>query len=211
VTDTDPGSAQSRRERWDERHTAHDPIESLEPDPTLVEACATMAPGHALDLGSGDGRNAIWLAQRGWRVSAVDFSSVALARAGARAEASGVEIDWRLEDLLERRPAEGLFDLVTLIYIHLPTEERRAVYARAAAAVTPGGTLLVVGHDRSNLTEGVGGPQDPEVLFTPAEIVAELPVEFEIERAEVVRRRRGDGPGPVDAVVRAKRSPLSGG
>lgn len=206
MTETDPRFAMSARERWDERHAASDPIESLEPDPTLVEACATMVPGDAIDLGSGDGRNAIWLAQRGWRVTAVDFSSVALERAEARARASGVEIDWRREDLLAFGSAQGSFDLVTLIYIHLPPAQRRDVYARAAAAVTRGGRLLVVGHDRSNLTEGIGGPQDPEVLFTPAEIVAELPPEFEIERAVIVHRRRGDGPGPVDAVVLAKRA-----
>lgn len=209
MTDDQAEPVRSRRERWDERHAASDPIESPEPDPTLIEACAAMLPGRALDLGSGDGRNAIWLAQRGWQVTAVDFSSVAIERAAARAASVGVVIDWRLEDLLSWRPDEGSFDLVALMYIHLPVHERRAVYAGAAAAVASGGTLLVVGHDRSNLDEGVGGPQDPEVLFTATEIAAALREGFVAERAEVIRRPGPGGRGPIDAVVQAKRATLS--
>jgi hypothetical protein len=86
--------------------------------------------------------------------------------------------------------------------IYLPLDERRRVYARAAASVTPGGTLLIVGHDRTNLTAGVGGPHDPNVLFTPNEIGAELPG-FTVVRAEALRRTSSDGRGPIDAVVRA--------
>jgi len=207
MTNGDTHAADDRRARWDERHAARDPIESHEPDPTLVEACAQLAPGRALDLGSGDGRNAIWLAGRGWRVTAVDFSSVALERARARAEAAGVAVDWRQEDLLAWQPEAEAFDLVTLVFIHLPGDERRAVYAGAAAAVAPGGTLLVVAHDRSNIEHGVGGPQDPDVLVTPAEIVADLPAGYEVERAETVRRGSDPGPVPIDAVVRARRTP----
>ena len=195
----------TRREHWDERHAAHDPIESPEPDPTLVAEVASLTPGRALDLGSGDGRNAIWLAAQGWRTTAVDFSSVAIERARARAERAGVALDWLQADLLEWAAPVGAFDLVTLVFMHLPPDERRRVYDRAAAAVAPGGTLLVVGHDRSNLTHGVGGPQDPEVLFTPGEVVADLPSEFSVVRAEVVRRSVGNGRGPIDAVVRADR------
>lgn len=211
MTGADEDPRDAHRRRWDERHAARDPIESVEPDPTLVETCATVSPGRALDLGSGDGRNAIWLGGRGWRVTAVDFSSVAIGRAAARAVAAGVEVDWRSEDLLTWRPDRDAFDLVVLAFIHLPAGQRRGVYAGAAGAVAPGGTLLVIGHDRSNLVDGVGGPQDPEVLFTPADVAAELPAEFVIEQAETVRRPGHAGPGPIDAVVRAKRRPLSAG
>jgi len=162
-----------------------------------------MAPATALDLGAGDGRNAVWLAQRGWRVTAVDFSAVALDRGRALAKSAGVEVEWRLADLLEWTPPTEAFDLVTLFFIHLPPDERQVVYARAASAVRSGGTLLVVGHDRSNLTDGVGGPQDPDVLFTPTEIARELPSGFTIERASVVRRATPAGLGPLDAIVRA--------
>ncbi len=195
----------SRRELWDARHSAHDPIEAHEPDPTLVAVARDLAPGRALDLGTGDGRNAIRLAADGWRVTAADFSGVALERAAAAAEAMGVEIDWRLVDLLTWEPDARAFDLVLLMFIHLPGDERRGVYERAAAAVAPGGSLLVVGHDLLNLAEGVGGPQDPDVLFVPAEVVAGLPAGFTVVQAATVRR----GPGaavPIDAVVHARRA-----
>jgi len=198
-------STPSRAGAWDERHSAHDPIESWEPDPTLVGEVASMTPGRALDLGSGDGRNAVWLARHGWTVTAVDFSVVALDRARTLAATADVEIDWRQADLLSWTPAAEAFDLVAVFFIHLPADERRPVYARAAAAVAIGGTLLVVGHDRSNAADGVGGPHDPDVLFTPDEIVAELPEGFTVERASVVRRAGEPARAPLDAVVRATR------
>ncbi|MHB8890524.1 MAG: class I SAM-dependent methyltransferase [Candidatus Limnocylindrales bacterium] len=196
----------SRRELWDARHAAREPVESAEADPTLVEAVGALAPGRALDLGAGDGRNAVWLAGLGWRTTAVDFSRVALERGRALAARAGVEVDWRLADLLEWVPPAEAFDLVVLMFIHLPPEERRRVYARAAACIAPGGTLLVVGHDRSNLTEGVGGPQDPAVLFTAREVAAELPAGFVVQRAEIVRRGApAPEPVPIDAVLLAIR------
>jgi 2-polyprenyl-3-methyl-5-hydroxy-6-metoxy-1,4-benzoquinol methylase len=191
---------------WDVRHAAHDPIESHDPDGTLIGEVGGLQPGRALDLATGDGRNAIWLAAQGWQVTAVDFSSVALERARASARVSGVDIDWVEADLLAWSPPASAFDLVSILFLHLPPDERRAIYARAAAAVRPGGTLLVVGHDRSNLVDGVGGPQDPTVLFTPAELVAELSG-FSITRSEVIRRPTADGVGPRDAVVNAVRDP----
>lgn len=201
-----PEEPRTRRERWDERHATHDPIESAEPDPTLVETCAALPAGRALDLGTGDGRNAIWLARQGWQVTAVDFSRVGLERARTRAIAAGADVDWQLHDLLEWRPAPGAFDLVVLVFIHLPVDERRPVYEHAAAAVAPGGTLLVIGHDRTNITDGVGGPQDPAVLFTPGEVAADLPAGFRVDRAEVVRRGTGAYTVPIDAVVVARRA-----
>jgi len=192
---------------WDERHSVRDPIESWDPDPTLVQEVAAMTPGQALDLGTGDGRNAVWLAGHGWRVTAVDFSRVALDRARGHAAAAGVGVDWHLADLLEWTPPAKAFDLVALCFIHLPYEDRRSVYARAAAAVAIGGTLLIIGHDRSNISDGVGGPSDPDVLFTPDEIVSELDDSFSVERAEVARRPDSVAPAPLDAVVRATRRP----
>jgi 2-polyprenyl-3-methyl-5-hydroxy-6-metoxy-1,4-benzoquinol methylase len=204
MSDQDQRPGPSRRARWDERHAAREPIESSEPDPTLVDEIGSLRPGRALDLGAGDGRNAIWLANQGWQVTAVDFSRVALDRGRALATASGVRVEWQLADLLEWSPGARLYDLVVLFFIHLPREERRDVYARAAAAVAVGGTLLVVGHDRTNLADGVGGPQDPDVLFTPGEVAADL-AGFRVERADVTRRHAANGLGPLDAIVRAVR------
>ena len=204
MSDPEQRSGPSRRAVCDERHAARDPIESFEPDPTLVDEIGSLRPGRALDLGAGDGRNAIWLASQGWHVTAVDFSQVALDRGRALATARGVRVEWQLADLLEWTPGASRFDLVTLFFIHLPSDERRDVYARAAAAVAPGGTLLIVGHDRTNLVDGVGGPQDHTVLFTPGEIAADL-AGFRVDRADVARRRVLDGDGPIDAIVRAVR------
>jgi hypothetical protein len=112
-------------------------------------------------------------------------------------QAHGVTVDWVLEDLRNHEPAPGGYDLVLVAYLHLPSVERAAVLADAAAALAAHGTLLVIGHDLANLTQGVGGPQDPAVLYTPEAIVAELDG-LAIHRAESVRR-------PVDTLVRATR------
>jgi SAM-dependent methyltransferase len=192
---------------WDARHAARDPIESRHADPTLIEAATSRTPGTALDLGAGDGRNAVWLAAHGWQVTAVDFSIVAVERGRALAASSGVDVEWLHQDLLAWAPPTATFDLVVLMFIHLPTAERRQVYARAAAAVAPGGTLVVVAHDRSNIVDGVGGPQDPEVLFTPVEITRDLPPEYSVLCAATVRRPGSETPAPIDAVVIARREP----
>ena len=205
MPDPAPPPDSSRRARWDERHAAQDPIESTEPDPTLIHEVGALSPGRALDLGAGDGRNAVWLASRGWDVTAVDFSQVALDRGLARADAAGVHVEWKLADLLEWTPGGRSYDLVTLFFIHLARDERRDVYARAATAVAPGGTLLVVGHDRTNIADGVGGPQDPDVLITPGEVAADL-AGFRIDRGATIRRGAAIGGGPIDAIVRAVRA-----
>lgn len=200
--------ADDRRALWDARHATHDQIELIGTDPALDEEVARLTPGRALDLGTGDGRNAVWLARRGWQVTAVDFSSVGLERARTLAEAQGVTITWTCADLLEWRPPARAFDLVVLFFIHLPPDERREVHRAAAEAVNEGGTLLIVGHDRSNLERGVGGPQDPAVLFTAAEIASELPG-LTIGRAATVRRSVADGRWRIDTLVRAVR-PIPG-
>ena len=117
------------------------------------------------------------------------------------------------EDLLQHRPREASFDLVAVLYLQVPPDERRLVLARAAAAVSAGGTLLVVGHDLANLTEGHGGPKDPAILLTPGVVAAELPG-LVIERAERVRRPVTVDEGmaeAVDTLVRARRPGLPGG
>jgi SAM-dependent methyltransferase len=196
----------SRRALWDQRHAAHEAIESRAPEAVLIETAATMVPGRALDLATGDGRNAIWLARQGWQVTAVDFSSVALDRARAASAHAGVEVAWVLADLVEWRPEPEAFDLVTIVFLHLPPQEREPIYARAAAAVGPAGALLVIGHDTTNPSEGTGGPQDPEVLFSPDRIAAEaVGAGLTVERAERVVRDLGEGRRAIDAVIRAVR------
>ncbi len=149
----------------------------------------------------------MWLAERGWRVTAVDFSEIALGMARRLAAVRAVEADWIEADVVDWTPPPRAYDLVCVLYLQLPALERRTALARAAAAVRPGGTLLVVGHDLLNLTEGWGGPTQPDVLFTPDEVVAEIG-DLRVLTAQRVRRAV-DEPGAareaIDALVRATR------
>ena len=195
------------REQWDERYRVDELIWKAEPNRFLVEEAAGLAPGRALDLACGEGRNALWLAERGWQVTAVDFSSVGLEKARRLASERGLELVLVEADVLEWEPPAASFDLVIVMYLHLPAGARRRVQERAASALAPGATLLVVGHDSTNLTEGIGGPQDPAVLFSPEVIVGDLDG-LDIERAERARRPVATGSGEVDAIdaiVRAVR------
>jgi 2-polyprenyl-3-methyl-5-hydroxy-6-metoxy-1,4-benzoquinol methylase len=193
------------RTEWDQRYQTSELIWTATPNRFVVSELADLRPGQALDLATGEGRNAVWLAEQGWQVTAVDFSAVGLAKGGRLAEARGVSVDWVTADLLEYQPAPQAFDLVLIAYLHLPPAELATVLHRAAAAVAPGGTLLVVGHDLTNLTDGVGGPPYPDVLYTPEAIAAALP-SLDVRRAVRVRRPVETDNGTreaIDTLVRA--------
>jgi len=137
----------------------------------------------------------------------MDFSAVALDKARRLAADRGVTVEWVNADVRDWDPAPASYDLVVVLYLHLPAEQRRAVHARAASALAPGATMLVVGHDLANLAGGHGGPQDPAVLFTPADVAADL-ADLDVVRAESVRRPVTTDAGEVvaiDALVRAVR------
>ena len=194
-----------RREHWNRKYADAELLWSAEPNRFLVGEVADLAPGQALDLACGEGRNACWLAELDWKVTGVDFSEVAIAKARERADREQLDVDFICADLLEYEPAVEAFDLVLVFYFHVPAIERRPVFERAGSALRAGGTLLLVGHDSTNIAEGVGGPSDPDLLYTPDEIVAELPG-LEIEKAERVLRDVVDADRPaIDALVRARR------
>jgi SAM-dependent methyltransferase len=206
-----PDNAAVEREEWNRKHREAGVLFGVEPNRFLVAEVEGLPPGRALDLACGAGRNAVWLAERGWRVTAVDFADVALRTARRLAEARGVEVEWVEADVREWVPGAAAFELVTILYLQLPAEERRLVLGRAAAAVAPGGTLLLVGHDRENLEGGWGGPKDPAVLLSPDEVAAELPG-LEVEKAERVLRPVETEQGERDAIdtlVRARRKPAA--
>lgn len=192
---------------WDARYAAAEMLWTAEPNRFLVEVTSELAPGRALDLGCGEGRNAVWLARRGWRVTAVDFARVGLEKAYRLAEESDVQVDWRLEDVLAYRPARRGFELVIALYLQLEAEPLATVLGRAAEAVAAGGTLLVVGHDVANLGEGIGGPQDARVLLSAEQVVEALDG-LVVEQAGQVRRPVQTDAGTrdaIDALVRATR------
>ena len=195
------------REGWNRRYAKTELLWSARQNRFLEAEAASLPPGRALDIACGEGRNAVWLAQRGWRVVGVDFSDVGLTKAKRLANERGVHVEWVQADVREYMPAAGAYDLVVVLYLHLPADDRHRVLTRTASAVAPGGTLLVVGHDASNPAEGHGGPQDPAILFTPGEVAGEL-AGLTIERAERVRRAIATAGGDaqaIDALVRAKR------
>jgi uncharacterized OsmC-like protein/predicted O-methyltransferase YrrM len=173
---------------WDERYRGATLLWTERPNQFLVEEVSGLKPGRALDLGTGEGRNAVWLAEQGWQVTAVDFSRVALDRGAAIAQRSGVDVEWVHADLTQYRPAAVAFDLVVILYLHLPPGARRGVLEQAVTALRPGGRLLIVGHDLENRVAGHGGPQDPSVLYTPDQIASELPG-LTMARAQTVKRQ----------------------
>jgi SAM-dependent methyltransferase len=194
-----------QREDWDRRYSQPDLLWSATPNRFLVQEAAELPPGRALDLACGEGRNALWLAEHGWTVTGVDYSSVAIEKARRRAHDEEAEVDFVCSDLLEYEPPADTYDLVLVLYLQLPSRERRLVLSRAAAAVAAGGTFLLVGHDLANMTDGVGGPSDPDVLYTPDDIVSEVSG-LGIEKAERVLRDVPDEDRPaIDALVRAHR------
>jgi SAM-dependent methyltransferase len=196
-----------RREDWDERYASVEHLWAAEPNRFLVAEVAGLAPGRALDLACGEGQNAVWLASLGWSVTGVDYSEVAVAKARARAARERVDAEFVCADLLEYEPDAGSFDLVLLLYFHLPPAELHTVLGRGKAALADGGTILVIGHDRTNITDGVGGPSDPTILYAPDQIADELP-DLEIVKAtRVLRDVPGEDRDAIDALVRARRRP----
>ncbi|MBF6224814.1 class I SAM-dependent methyltransferase [Nocardia abscessus] len=181
---------------WDERYAQMELVWGAPPNNTVVEHVyglerrATLqaatpegeAPEfpRALDLACGEGRNTLWLATHGWQVHAVDYSQVGIDK--GRTVASRLSrsvrnrITWQCADVtnLDEAGITGPFELVLMVFLHLPAEQRRALVRQAAGLLAPEGTLLVLGHDTTNITDGCGGPQDPAILFTPDDVVADL-------------------------------------
>jgi SAM-dependent methyltransferase len=174
---------------WDARYAASELVWSRGPN-TFVEAeCAALPPGRAVDLACGEGRNAIWLAERGWQVTAVDFSQVALDKGRRLAGdlAGDGDVDWVCADATQWRGAD--LDLAVVAYLQVPAGDRRTAVRNAVASLRPGGTLVWVGHDSTNLAEGTGGPQDPAVLMTAEDLLDDLDgIPVDVERAERLAR-----------------------
>ena len=188
------------RQKWNERYAAQPILWAVDPGPFLGGEVGDRSPGRALDLGAGEGRTTLWLAERGWAVTAVDFSDVALDRGRQRLEALGLPgaVEWVCADLVDYDPTGGAYDLVLLMFVHLAPPERRRLLRSAIATLNPGGTVLVVGYHPTDAPTGPEGGGPPN-RYSPADIVADLEG-LRIERAE-----RLELPDAVDTVVRAVR------
>jgi SAM-dependent methyltransferase len=192
---------------WDRRYAEAALVWSAGPNRFVESELADLSPGRAIDVAAGEGRNAIWLAERGWDVTAVDFSQAGLDKGRelqARRGGSELRIDWVRADAVEDDLGRGLYDLAVVAYLQLPADRRRTAVRRTFASLKDGGTLFVVAHDSTNLTEGTGGPQYPEVLYTAEDVLADLDGErFEVVRAERVSR---EVPPPEDAPEQPSRT-----
>ncbi|CAN5376049.1 MAG: class I SAM-dependent methyltransferase [Acidimicrobiia bacterium] len=190
---------EGRRAYWDDRFGGDRTVFGQEPNRFVAEYLAGLAPCSVLDLGAGQGRNAVWLATQGHRVTAVDLSPIAGEQTRAAATAAGVEVETVTADLTTWAPPGNAFDLVLLSYLQLVPEQRAVVHAAAASAVAPGGMVFLIAHHADNLEHGIGGPQIPDVLFVEADLAADFSA-FDIERLGPVRRPVAVEGGTVDAI-----------
>ncbi|WP_127479963.1 SAM-dependent methyltransferase [Nocardioides pantholopis] len=197
-------------EFWDERYAAAHHIWSGNPNPRLVEHATGLAPGTALDVGCGEGADAVWLARAGWQVTGIDISRVALDKAARHAEEAGVaeRCTFARVDLLAD-PELPRVDLVSAQFLHVPDEHFTAVYGALADAVLPGGALLVGAHHPADAATGLRNPELSHLLFGPEQVTALLdPADWDVRVAgrfprEVVKD--GETISVSDTVVLAVR------
>jgi Trans-aconitate methyltransferase len=198
---------------WDERYRSATRIWSGNPNPRLVEQTADLEPGSALDAGCGEGADTLWLARRGWQVTAMDISVVALERGAARAEpAIADRITWHEVDLTTWVPDHQTYDLVNAQFMQFPSALREPLFARLAASVAPAGTLLVVGHHPSDMQTMMPRPAEPDLFFTAEQVTDSLdPNQWEVLVADARPRPVNDPEGQEiiihDAVLRARKRP----
>jgi SAM-dependent methyltransferase len=178
-----------RAAEWDERYTGERQW-SAEPNRLVAELLTGVPPGDAVDLAAGEGRHALWLAGLGWRVTAVDFSGAGLTRGQQQPGAD--DVTWVQADVLAWSAPPDSLDLVLVAYLHLPQDDTRALFERAVGWLRPGGRLLVLGHDLDNIASGVGGPQEPSILYS-VDRLAPVAAALTVDRLEQVPRETPTG------------------
>jgi SAM-dependent methyltransferase len=198
---------------WDERYSSATRVWSGNPNPHLVQETGDLVPGTALDAGCGEGADTHWLARRGWLVTALDVSAVALQRAAAHGDPDVAgKITWQQADLTTWVPDHRSYDLVNVQFMQFPSALRGPLFTRLAASVAPGGTLLVVGHHPSDLLTTMPRPAEPDLFFTAEEAADSLdPDVWEVMVTDARPRTASDPEGREitihDAVLRARRRP----
>ena len=200
---------------WNARYDTSELIWKGDPNQFLPGEVEGLTPGTAVDLACGEGRNAIWLAKQGWTATGVDFSDVGVEKGRKLAAENGVDATWVVADVTKWEPPVDGFDLVAVFYLQLGAEERRASMITAVRALGVGGTLVLVGHDLLNLTEGYGGPQNPAFLLTAEDVLDDLTAAEVFLDVELVTEKSGrversvttdDGErAAIDTLVRVRR------
>ena len=186
---------------WDERYREHDHLWSVTPNLFVADRLSQADPGRGLDLAAGEGRNSIWLSSKGWRMTAVDFSEVAISKGRSKSD----DVEFVVADITEWEP-EDSFDLILMAYLHLASHEFESLVRRSTGWLAPGGELFLIGHAVSNLDQGWGGPPSPEVLWDVPVVVSWLEG-MTIVEAEVVNRPVDTEEGrrhARDALIRAR-------
>ncbi|MFI8971888.1 class I SAM-dependent methyltransferase [Nocardia asteroides] len=204
-------TAQTAEEFWEGFYAERDQVWTGNANKTLVREVTGMSPGTALDLGCGEGGDAIWLAAQGWRVTAVDVSATAMERGARHAADAGVQVTWERHDLQESFPA-GTFDLVSAQFLHSPverTDERATILRKAAAAVAPGGVLVIGSH--AHWPTWVTTPPEHVAFPTIEDMLGQLALgpEWRVETAELVTSPSTSPEGVegerADSVLRLRR------
>lgn len=212
MSNADKHNPDSHKQKWDERYRSASLNWSAQPNVLFAEIVKDLPPGTALDVACGEGRHALWLAEQGWQVTAVDFSAVGLAKARQIADQRGQHVRWLQHDVTQMMDDLGVFDLVAVIFLHTDPHSRNLWFAHVRNRVAPGGLLVYIGHDPRNIGRGSGGPSRLEVLPDATEVAGCLPG-FDILRAETVARSVAVEPGhhhdsqgaALDTVVVARR------
>ncbi len=209
---SDPGLPVMDQAFWDARYAAADQVWSGNPNPHLITDTAGLEPGRALDVGAGEGADAVWLAEQGWSVTALDISTVALDRGRREAERRGVaeRIEWTHLDILASPLPDGPFDLVALHFMHFGPADRTPLFERCIDAVAPGGMLQIVAHHPSDLETTVRRPKVPEFFYTADDVAALLDDDWTVIAADARPREATDPEGRSvtihDTVLVARRN-----
>jgi len=193
---------------WDERYASAGQVWSGNPNTALVAEVSGLAPGRALDVGCGEGADAVWLARQGWDVTALDVSKVALERAERHARDAGVEVRWLHSALAGAPVPAGAFDLVTALYPALLRTPDNEAEGLLIAPVAPGGVLLVVHHADVDTEQAKAHGFDPADYVSPADVAGRLGPEWQVDFDERRPRDTKTGAGAHhthDVVLRARR------
>jgi len=195
----------NQRELWNDRYRQKGSVWGAEPNQFVVAYLSDLEPSRVLDLGTGQGRNAIWLAGQGHQVTALDISDVAIAQAKEIAADAGVEVEFIAADLKRWQPEPESYDLVLLSYIQAVEPARKLIHSKVATALAPGGMVFMIAHHIDNLEHGIGGPSLPDRLYDERMIAGDFPGLEIIENKAVIRHvdDGGSSGDAIDLLVRA--------